>query len=137
MEKPSHTHLWSASSMPQAFLSPSHRKNERMTSIRSWDYEQHTSTFSTSQFCHCCEGQVLYQDLSPPQTLGQVPLMPNMGQWGLQQVSSVFVQTPLSVAACIGFKLLHLVIFDPLIACLRVKRCSIPVISLFFSECSL
>lgn len=62
--------------------------------------------------------------------------MPNMGQWKLQHVSSVFVQSQ-SVAAHIGFKLLNVVIFDLWIACLRVKRYSILAISLPFSECSL
>lgn len=62
--------------------------------------------------------------------------MPNMGQWELQRVSSMFVQTQ-SVAAHIGFNLLNLVIFDLWIACLVVKRDSILAISLPFSECSL
>lgn len=59
--------------------------------------------------------------------------MPNMGQWKLQHVSSVFVQSQ-SVAAHTGFKLLNLVIFDLWLACLRVKSLAI---SLPFSECSL
>lgn len=61
--------------------------------------------------------------------------MPNMGQWKLQHVSSVFVQSQ-SVAAHIGLKLLNLVIFDLWLACLRVKRYSILALSLLFSKCS-